>query len=91
MDRSWAETTHAGSDYAMSMADSHGDYARPAAPAAGEITVRQVHGGADLRSVVQLRGLIDLSAAASAEKDFARLEKKETNWVSSSFSSAMAS
>jgi hypothetical protein len=57
-----------------------------------DIILRHLVGPAEISSVAHLRGEIDLSAhAANGPTEFARLEKKETNWGSSSASTSKVS
>ena len=44
---------------------------------------------AQIAAVLHLRGEIDLSVHAAADRDFARLEKKETRWASCSALNSM--
>jgi hypothetical protein len=54
-----------------------------------ELGLRRMRDAADIREIVQLRQEIDLSAAASADPEFMRSEKKETSWAWSTLSSCM--
>ena len=44
-----------------------------------DLRIRQLRGD-QIAQITQLRGEIDLAAAASADPDFMAREKKETNW-----------
>ncbi|TFZ00930.1 hypothetical protein EZ313_21095 [Ramlibacter henchirensis] len=54
-----------------------------------DLTIRCLRKATDIRDLAQLRGQIDLKAAASADPQFATREKKETSWVASSLSSSI--
>ena len=56
-----------------------------------ELGLRRLHSAGEIRQIAQLRGEIDLSAAAAADPLFMTREKKETNWGWSSHLSSMGS
>jgi hypothetical protein len=55
-----------------------------------ELGIRHLLGTKNIGQIAQLRGAIDLAAAASADPHFMHREKKETNWAWSTLSSFTA-
>jgi hypothetical protein len=72
------------------MALSQGDAVALKDIPVAELGIRRLFGTKDIGEIAQLRGEIDLAAAASADPHFVHREKKETSWAWSMLSSSMA-